>query len=108
MTKRPAQYCPIADTLSIVGEKWTLLIVRDLLLDGARRFQDLQDSLEGIAASTLSTRLKTLEAKGLVAREFYSDHPPRTEYLLTDKGRAIAPVIAALRDWGRQHASVDR
>lgn len=104
MVRRPAQYCPIAGALSVVGEKWTLLILRDLLLDGPRRFQNLQDSLEGIAASTLSTRLKTLEAEGLVTREFYSDHPPRTEYLLTDKGRSISPVIAALRDWGQQQS----
>ena len=85
-----------------------MLIVRDLLLDGARRFQDLQDPLEGIAASTLSICLKTLEAEGLVVREFYSDHPPRIEYILTEKGRAIAPVIAALRDWGQEHANVNR
>ena len=77
--------------------------MRDLLLHGARRFQDLLDSLEGIAPNTLSDRLKTLETHGVVERRFYSEHPPRAEYLLTPKGRALGPVVRAMRDWGETH-----
>src|SRR5438132_1098142 len=96
------QSCPVARTLDVVGERWTLLIVRDLLA-GARRFQDLQESLQGAAPSLLSDRLKTLEANGLVRRDFYSDHPPRATYVLTDKGRELGMVVLALGRWGSRH-----
>jgi DNA-binding HxlR family transcriptional regulator len=95
--------CPVAKTLDLVGERWTLLILRDLFLQGPRRFQDLQDSLTGVAPNTLSARLKHLEASGIIARHTYSDHPPRLEYRLTDKGKTLGPVLKALRDWGERH-----
>ncbi|MBV9457787.1 MAG: helix-turn-helix transcriptional regulator [Bradyrhizobium sp.] len=94
--------CPVARSLDIVGERWTLLIIRDLLTD-MKRFQDLQESLTGIAPNVLSDRLKTLEAHGLVRREFYSDHPPRAAYSLTDKGRELGVVVLALGQWGTRH-----
>ena len=87
MPKQDPANCPVAGTLSVIGSSWTCLILRDLLLHGARRFQDLQDSLEGIAPTTLSDRLRTLEQNGVVERRFYSMSPPRAEYLLTAKGR---------------------
>jgi DNA-binding HxlR family transcriptional regulator len=92
--------CPVARTLEVVGERWTVLILRDLFLRGPRRFQDFQESLAGIAPNTLSARLKALEDSGIVARELYSEHPPRLEYQLTEKGRSLGPVIKAMRDWG--------
>ena len=92
--------CPIAKTLDLIGERWTLLILRDLFLQGPRRFQDFQESLQGIAPNTLSTRLKDLETNGLIVRKAYSDHPPRLEYHLTDKGKSLGPVLKALREWG--------
>lgn len=97
--------CPIGRTLEIVGERWTILILRDLLLRKTLRFQDLEESLQGISPTTLSARLKKLEEHGIVARRFYTDHPPRAEYTLTDKGRALGPAMKALLDWGRQHTS---
>jgi DNA-binding HxlR family transcriptional regulator len=97
--------CPIARTLEIVGERWTILILRDLLLQGPRRFQDFERSLSGISPNTLSARLKTLEENGLIERRFYAEHPPRAEYLLTERGRELGPVMKALRDWGRKHTS---
>ena len=97
--------CPIARTLDIVGERWTILILRDLFLQGPRRFQDFERSLSGISPNTLSARLKTLEENGLIERRFYAEHPPRAEYLLTEKGRELGPVVKALRDWGRKHTS---
>lgn len=96
--------CPIARTLDVVGERWTWLILRDLVLEGPRKFQDLQTSLTGISPTTLSARLKTLEEQGIVERHMYEENPPRAEYRLTNKGRELGPVLKAMRDWGRRHA----
>jgi len=95
--------CPVARTLDLIGERWTLLILRDLLRHGPRRFQDFQESLGSVAPNTLSARLKDLEARGLVSRKAYSEHPPRLEYHLTPKGKSLGPVLRSLRDWGRTH-----
>jgi DNA-binding HxlR family transcriptional regulator len=92
----------VAKTLEVIGDRWTLLIVRDLL-SGARRFRDLLATLPGIAPNILSTRLKLMEEHGLIARRFYSDHPPRAEYALTDKGRELGTVVGALAAWGGRH-----
>jgi len=94
--------CPVARTLDVIGERWTILVLRDLFQKGPRRFQDLQDSLAGVAPNTLSARLKDLEAKGVIERRLYSEHPPRLEYHLTEKGKSLGPVMQALREWGRR------
>ncbi len=104
MLKQDTAGCPVARTLDVIGSRWTCLILRDLLLHGARRFQDLQDSLEGIAPTTLSERLKMLEQNGVVERRFYSMSPPRAEYVLTAKGQDLGPIVGAMRDWGRKYA----
>ena len=96
--------CPVARTLDLIGERWTILILRDLLLQGPRRYQDLQESLAGVAPNTLSARLKDMEANGLIERKLYSEHPPRLEYHLTDRGKSLGPVLKALRAWGQSHA----
>ena len=96
--------CPVAKTLDLIGERWTILLLRDLLRQGPRRFQDFQESLPGIAPNTLSARLKALEDSGLVRRQLYSERPPRLEYVLTDKGKSLGPILKALRDWGTKHA----
>jgi DNA-binding HxlR family transcriptional regulator len=106
MPKRYDQACPVAKSLELIGDRWTLLIVRDLL-HGACRFQDFQTSLKGIAPTVLSDRLKLMEEHGLVERRFYSDHPPRAEYLLTDKGRELGVVVGALAVWGSRHVHRD-
>jgi DNA-binding HxlR family transcriptional regulator len=97
--------CPVARTLGIIGERWTILILRDLTLHGPRKFQDFERSLTGISPNTLSARLKTLEEHGVIERRFYADHPPRAEYLLTEKGRELRPVLRALREWGEKHTA---
>ena len=102
MPKVYGQRCPVAKTLEVVGDRWTLLVVRDLL-GRTRRFQDLQASLPGIAPNILSDRLKLMEEHALVTRRFYSDHPPRAEYALTDKGRELGVVVGALAAWGSRH-----
>lgn len=102
MAKRYGLACPVAKSLELVGERWTLLIVRDLLTQ-PRRFQDLQKSLTGIAPNILSERLKLMEESGLIRRSFYSEHPPRAAYALTDKGRELGWVVGALAAWGSRH-----
>ena len=103
MAKIYGQRCPVAKTLEIVGDRWTLLVVRDLL-GGARRFQYLQAGLPGLAPNIVSERLKLMEEHALVSRRFYSKHPPRAEYELTAKGRELGVVIGALAEWGSRHA----
>ena len=103
MPRSYGQKCPVARTLDLIGERWTALLLRDLLRHGPRRYQDFQDSLAGIAPNTLAARLKDMEASGLVERKLYNERPPRLEYHLTDKGRSLGPVLRALREWGTQH-----
>jgi len=96
--------CPVARTLDLIGERWTILLLRDLLRHGPRKFQDFEASLPGVAPNTLSARLKSLEENGLVRRELYNERPPRLEYVLTEKGKSLGPVVRAMRDWGAKHA----
>lgn len=91
-------HCSIAQTLEIVGEWWTLLILRDVFL-GIRRFDDFVERL-GISRNVLATRLDTLVAAGILERRPYDDARGRYDYVLTDKGRALWPVMTALRQWG--------
>ena len=90
--------CAIAQALEVVGDWWTLLIVRDVAR-GVHRFDALQREL-GVSTKVLTERLKLLVSHGVLAREPYSDHPPRYEYRLTDRGRGLLPVLVALQDWG--------
>jgi len=102
MPRGYGQDCPVARTLDLVGERWTLLIVRDLLTHGARKFQDFEESL-AVAPGILSERLKALEEQGVVESRFYSRHPPRPEYMLTPKGRDLRTVVGALAVWGSKY-----
>lgn len=95
--------CPVACALNIIGDRWTLLVLRDLAKD-IGRFKELLVSLDGISANLLADRLKRLEEHGIVERVFYRQHPPRAEYRLTAKGSELTAVIEALRTWGRKHA----
>ncbi len=98
------QVCSAARALELVGERWSLLIIRDALFAGRTRFGDFQRSL-GLAPNILTARLDGFVAAGLMERRRYSDHPEHYEYLLTDKGRDLAPVIVALSVWGDQYAA---
>ena len=95
--------CPVARTLDIVGDRWTILILRELLTHDSRRFQDLETSLYGISPNILSARLKNLEEHDMVTRRLYEEHPPRAEYVLTQKGRELGPALRALQVWGQKH-----
>lgn len=102
MTKSYQQRCPIAMTLDVIGDRWTILIIRDLYF-GRTRFSDLLGTSPGMSTKILSERLKHLEHHGLVRREIYSEHPLRAEYHLTEKGLSLEPVLNAIGSWGGQH-----
>jgi DNA-binding HxlR family transcriptional regulator len=91
--------CPVACALDVVGDRWTLLIVRDLL-GGPRRYGELLTSEERIPTNILADRLRRLERYGLVERVPYREHPPRVEYRLTEAGRGLGPALDALARWG--------
>jgi len=91
----------VAAALSVVGDPWTLLILRDAF-SGVRRFDDWQQRL-GVARNVLAARLKTLVAHGVLETRLYSEHPPRKDYVLTAKGRDLMPVLLTLKAWGDRH-----
>ncbi len=102
MVKSYGQMCPIACSLDLLGERWTLLIVRELL-KGAKRFNELQEILEGIPPNTLSGRLRLLEEHGVVQRSVVEERPPRAEYSLTPAGQELWLPLRALGLWGTRH-----
>ena len=102
MVRQYNQMCPIARALDIVGDRWTLIILRDLRF-GMTKFSELLANSPGLPPRILSERLKKLVEHGLVERVVYSEHPLRAEYRLTDKGRSLQPVMEAIAVWGMQH-----
>lgn len=94
--------CPVASLLDIVGDKWTLVVIRDLFL-GKRRYGEFLDSPESIPTNILAERLKRLEAAGLVKKALYQDNPPRAEYFLTSRGADLGPVLRSMREWGQKY-----
>jgi DNA-binding HxlR family transcriptional regulator len=99
--------CPIAEAAKLLGDKWTLILLRDLAR-GSCRFKTLVESGEGISPSILTGRLRELEEQGVIRRKSYNEIPPRVEYSLTDKGKDVLPVIEALRVYGSRWCTVDR
>jgi DNA-binding HxlR family transcriptional regulator len=95
--------CSIARTLEVLGDKWTMLVVRDLMWHGKHTFQELQNSEERMPANLLSQRLKRLMRWGLVRREAYQDRPVRYKYDLTDKGRSLESLLLQIMGWGHVH-----
>jgi len=100
-----SQTCSVASTLEVVGERWTLLVLRDAFL-GVRRFDDFQRSL-GVARNVLQSRLERLVEEGVLERRLYQERPARHEYRLTEKGIDLWPVLVALMNWGDRHAYSD-
>ncbi|WP_019228815.1 helix-turn-helix domain-containing protein [Sedimentibacter sp. B4] len=94
--------CNIAQTLNIIGDKWSLLILHQLLI-GRETYKEIQDGLEGIPTNLLSERLKSMETDELILRELYQSHPPRYKYTLTDKGFDLVDVFNSLMMWGEKH-----
>ncbi|MEK5036564.1 winged helix-turn-helix transcriptional regulator [Sporosarcina sp. FSL K6-3457] len=94
--------CNIAQSLNIIGDRWTLLVIHEILI-GQTTFNEIKRGLDGISANLLSERLKLLEAQGLVTSELYSSHPPRYQYTLTESGKDLEHVFHALIIWGSDH-----
>lgn len=91
--------CPVETTAQLIGSKWRLLILRDLM-EGTKRFGELKKSVGSISQKVLTSNLRDMEEKGLVVRRVYPEVPPRVEYGLTDLGKSLAPIVDAMRAWG--------
>jgi DNA-binding HxlR family transcriptional regulator len=94
--------CGVTNTLKVIGSKWTVLILRDLI-DGKKRFGELHRSLKGISPKTLSIRLQELEREKIVKKKIFAEIPLHVEYSLTDKGQSLNEIICAMRQWGECH-----
>jgi DNA-binding HxlR family transcriptional regulator len=95
--------CPIAGTLDLVGDKWSLLVIRDMLLHGKQTYGELADSAEGIPTNILADRLRRLEAAGIIGSAKYQERPPRYAYSLTEKGKSLGRILLAFVEWGETH-----
>ncbi|WP_271253457.1 winged helix-turn-helix transcriptional regulator [Pseudanabaena sp. Chao 1811] len=95
--------CPVSCTLDLIGDRWTLLVIRDMMFFGKQRFEEFLESPEGISTNILANRLKLLEDLGLVAKQPYSNHSRRMNYHLTDQGRSLRPVLKVIIAWGLKH-----
>ena len=91
--------CPVETTLMLIGDKWKVLILRDLM-PGTKRFGELKKSIGSVSQKVLTTQLRDMEESGLVNRTVYAEVPPRVEYSLTDLGRSLKPILDAMRNWG--------
>jgi DNA-binding HxlR family transcriptional regulator len=94
--------CPIADAMELIGDRWSLLVIREIGL-GVRRFTAIQRNT-GAPREMLTARLRKLEDSGVITRQQYSEHPPRYDYMLTEAGQALVPVLRSLRRWGEKYA----
>jgi DNA-binding HxlR family transcriptional regulator len=95
--------CPVACTLDLIGDRWTLLIIRDMMFLDKQRFEEFLESPEGISTNILASRLKLLEELGLVEKQPYSNHSRRMNYQLTDEGKSLRPVLKVMAAWGLKH-----
>lgn len=94
--------CPVETTLMLIGDKWKVLILRDLM-DGTRRFGQLKQSVGNVSQKVLAAQLRDMEAKGLLSRKVYAEVPPRVEYSLTELGRSLRPILDAMWTWGTDY-----
>jgi DNA-binding HxlR family transcriptional regulator len=97
--------CPIETTLTLVGNRWKLLVLRELFRRGTMRYTELRTRIRGISDAALSKQLKLMEADGLIVRRAYAEIPPRVEYTLTPAGRSLRGVMTAIYDWGERRLS---
>lgn len=94
--------CPVETTLTLISDKWKVLILRDLM-PGTKRFGELKKSIGTVTQKVLTTQLRQMEASGLLTRTVYAEVPPRVEYTLTDLGRSLRPVLDAMEAWGKAY-----
>ncbi len=96
--------CPVETTLTLISDKWKVLIIRDLL-PGTKRFGELKKSIGGVSQKVLTSQLRQMEESGLLTRRVYPEVPPKVEYTLTELGVSLKPVLDAMRDWGEEYKS---
>ena len=101
-TKSELPACPVETTLTLIGDKWKVLILRDLL-PGTKRFGELKKSISGVSQKVLTAQLRAMEKSGLVHREVYAEVPPRVEYSLTELGRSLKPILDSMWVWGEAY-----
>ena len=94
--------CPVKTTLSLIGDKWKVLILRDLM-PGTKRFGELKKSIGSVSQKVLTAQLREMEANGLISRKVYAEVPPRVEYSLTDLGKSLKPILDAMKNWGEDY-----
>lgn len=94
--------CPVKTTLSLIGDKWKVLILRDLM-PGTKRFGELKKSVGSVSQKVLTAQLRDMEANGLISRKVYAEVPPRVEYSLTNLGKSLKPILDAMKNWGEDY-----
>ncbi len=102
MEKKQLPACPVETTLSLIGDKWKVLILRDLM-DGTKRFGELKKSIGSVSQKVLTAQLRDMEENGLVNRTVYAEVPPRVEYSLTEIGHSLKPILDAMTSWGMDY-----
>ena len=103
--KKELPACPVETTLTLIGDKWKVLILRDLM-PGTKRFGELKKSVGGVSQKVLTAQLRAMEESGLVRRRVYAEVPPRVEYSLTDLGRSLKPILDAMLAWGQAYKTL--
>lgn len=97
--------CPVETTLTLIGDKWKVLILRDLM-SGTKRFGELKKSIGTVSQKVLTAQLRDMESNGLVSRKVYAEVPPRVEYFLTELGRSLKPILDAMQNWGEEYKAL--
>ena len=103
LTREELPECPVATTVQLIGNKWKLLIIRNLVYNDKQRFTEFAKSIPGISKKVLTDNLRALEEDGLIDREVFAEVPPRVEYSLTTLGKTLKPILEAMRDWGTDY-----
>ena len=103
LTKDELPECPVATTVQLIGNKWKILIIRNMIYNGKQRFTDFMKTIPGISKKVLTDNLRALEDDGLIEREVFAEVPPRVEYSLSDLGKTLKPILDAMSDWGNDY-----
>lgn len=103
LTKEELPECPVVKTVQLIGNKWKLLIIRNLVYNDKQRFTDFVKSVPGISKKVLTDNLRALESDGIVEREVFAEVPPRVEYSLSELGQTLKPILDAMREWGNNY-----
>lgn len=108
LTKEELPECPVATTVRLIGNKWKLLIIRNLVYKGTQRFTDFLKTVPAISKKVLTDNLRALEEDGIVRREVFAEVPPRVEYSLTALGQTLRPLLNAMSDWGSDYKNANK